>query len=65
MCNEKNDIEKIEGVFKYRIKGKLRDEENGIIEVYGFDLHIDEGKIPGDIENETYVQFIVSRIDIW
>lgn len=60
-----NSIEKMEGAFKYKLKGKLKDMQNGIIGVYGFDLHIDEEKIPSDITNGMYVQFIVSRIDIW
>lgn len=62
---KENSIEKMEGAFKYKLKGKFKDIQNGIIGVYGFDLHIDEKKIPGDIENGMYVQFIVSRIDIW
>lgn len=66
LCNtNENSIEKMEGLFKYKLKGKLKDIENGIIEVYGFDLHIDEAKIPGDVTNGMYVQFVVSRIDIW
>lgn len=60
-----NSIEKLEGVFKYKLKGKLKDIQNGIIEVYGFDIHIDEEKIPGDMANGMYVQFVASRIDIW
>lgn len=58
-------IEKLEGTFKYRLKGKLEDVKNGIVEVYGFNVHIDEDKIPSDIENGLYVQFMVSRIDVW
>lgn len=60
-----NSIEKLEGAFKYKLKGKLKDIQNGIIEVYGFDIHIDEEKIPGDMANGMYVQFVASRIDIW
>ena len=62
---KENSIEKMEGSFKYKLKGKLKDIQNGIIEVYGFDLHIDEEKIPGDMENGMYVQFVASRIDVW
>lgn len=58
-------IEKKEGAFKYKLKGKLKDIQNGIIEVYGFDLHIDEEKIPGDIVNGMFVQFVASRLDVW
>ncbi len=61
---EKN-IEKIEGEFKYRLRGKLKDIQNGIVEVNGFDLHIDEDKIPKDMVNGMYIQFVVSRIDVW
>lgn len=62
---KEDSIEKMEDEFKYIIKGKLKDKQNGIIDVYGFELHIDEEKIPGDITNEMYIQFVVSRIDVW
>lgn len=62
---EENCIEKMEGTFKYRLKGRLKDIQKGIFEVYGFDLHIDEEKIPGDIKNGMCIQFVTSRIDIW
>ncbi len=66
LCETKeNSIEKMEGPFKYKLKGKLKDIQNGIIEVFGFDIHIDEEKIPSDITNGMYVQFVASRIDIW
>lgn len=55
----------MEGTFKYRLKGRLKDIQKGIFEVYGFDLHIDEEKIPGDIKNGMCIQFVTSRIDIW
>lgn len=62
---EENTIEKMEGVFKYKLKGKLKDIQKGIVEVYGFDVHIDEEKIPSDITNGMHIQFVTSRIDIW
>ena len=66
LCEIKEDsIEKMEGTFKYKLKGKLNNAQNGIIEVCGFKLHIDEEKIPGDITDGMFVQFIVSRIDVW
>lgn len=64
-ATQENSIEKMEGIFKYRLKGKLKDIQYGIVEVCGFDLHIDEEKIPGDMANGMYVQFVTSRIDIW
>lgn len=39
--------------------------QKGIVEVKGFKLHIDEDKIPKDMSNGIYIQFEVSRIDIW
>ena len=46
-----NIIEKMEGEFKYKLRGKLIDMLNGIVEVKGFKLHIDEDKIPKDMSN--------------
>ena len=43
----------------------MKNIEKGIISVYGFDIHIDQEKIPVDIENGMYVECIVPRIDIW
>lgn len=66
LCDtQENMIEKMEGTFKYKLKGKIRDLHNGIIEVRGFDLHIDEDRIPKDMINGMYIQFVVERIDIW
>lgn len=66
LCETKEkNIEKIEGEFKYRLRGKLKDMQNGIVEVKGFNLHIDEDKIPKDMSNGNCIQFEVSRIDIW
>ena len=66
LCETKdNIIEKIEGEFKYKLSGKLIDMQNGIVEVKGFNLHIDEDKIPKDMSNGMCIQFEVSRIDIW
>ncbi len=65
-CDEaRYSIEKLEGKFKYRLKGKIKDIQNGIMEVYGFDIHIDRSRVPGDIINGMYVQLVTSRIDIW
>ena len=60
-----NIIEKREGEFKYKLRGKLIDMLNGIVEVKGFKLHIDEDKIPNDMSNGMCIQFEASRIDIW
>ena len=58
-------IEKMEGEFKYKLRGELKDMQNGIVEVKGFNLHIDEDKIPKDMSKRMCMQFEVSRIDIW
>ena len=60
-----NIIEKMEGEFKYKSRGELKNMEKGIVEVKGFALHIDEDKIPKDVSNGMCIQFEVSRIDIW
>lgn len=66
LCEIKeNCIEKMEGELKYKLKGELKDRQNGIIDVYGFDIHIEEEKIPEDIINGMCVQFVASRIDVW
>ena len=66
MCETKeNIIEKMEGEFKYKLRGELKNMQNGIVEVKGFILHIDEDKIPKDMSNGMCIQFEVSRIDIW
>lgn len=66
MCETKeNIIEKMEGEFKYKLRGELKNMRNGIVEVKGFILHIDEYKIPKDMSNGMCIQFEVSRIDIW
>ena len=45
ICETKdNNIEKMEGEFKYKIRGKLKNMQKGIVEVKGFKLHIDEDK---------------------
>ena len=46
-----NIIEKMEGEFKYKLRGELKNMEKGIVEVNGFSLHIDEDKIPKDVSN--------------
>ena len=55
----------MEGEFKYKLRGKLMDMLNGIVEVKGFKLHIDEDKIPKDMSNGMCIQFEASRIDLW
>lgn len=66
LCNEEESIiRRIDESFQYKIKGKLKDKANGIVDTFGFYLHIDEDKIPGDLKNGMYIQFITSRIDIW
>lgn len=64
--DEKKDIiEKMDGMFQYRLQGQLRDSKRGIIDVCGFVIHIASPKIPNDIRDGMYVQIITSRIDIW
>ena len=65
ICVARAIIEKMEGEFKYKLRGELKDMQNGIVEVKGFNLHIDEDKIPKDMSNGMCIQFEVSRIDIW
>ena len=66
MCETKeNIIEKMAGEFKYKLRGELKNIQNGIVKVNGFYLHIDEDKIPKDMSNGMCIQFEVSRIDVW
>lgn len=62
---KENCIKEMDGIFKYKLVGVMKNIEKGIISVYGFDIHIDQEKIPVDIENGMYVECIVPRIDIW
>lgn len=59
------NIQKLEGTFKYELRGVLVDKINGFMKVRGFCLHFDSTQIPNDIENGMFIQMIVSRIDIW
>lgn len=66
LCNTKEyEVKKLEGAFKYKLKGQIKNKKNGIINVQGFDIHIDEEQIPGDIMDEMYIEFVTSRIDVW
>jgi len=49
----------------YKLKGQVKDKSKGLIDVYGFIIHINEQGIPNDIENGMFVEFITSRIDLW
>ena len=60
LCETKGNIIEMEGEFKYKLRGELKDMQNGIVEVKGFNLHIDEDKIPKDMSNGMWIQFEVS-----
>lgn len=62
---EQSKIEKVNESFEYKLAGQVINVENGIVEVYGFNLCIDKNKIPKDIVNGNYIQFVTSRIDVW
>lgn len=64
-ATRENIIKKEAGEFNYKLRGELKDMQNGIVDVKGFNLHIDEDKIPKDMANGMCIQFEVSRIDIW
>lgn len=66
LCDTKEyDIKKLEGAFEYKLKGRVKDKKNGIIDVQGFNIHIDEKQIPNDIVDEMYIEFETTRIDMW
>lgn len=66
LCNTKEyDVKKMEGAFKYKLKGQVKNKKKGIIDVLGFDIHIDEEQIPVDIKDEMYIEFVTSRVDVW
>ena len=62
---DKYGIYKLDNYFKYRLCGRIMDKKEGIIEVYNFKLHIEQELIPGDIDNDMFIEFEVARIDIW
>lgn len=65
-CDEEQiKIERINESFEYKLVGKVKNAEEGIIEVEGFSLCIDRNKMPKDIVNGNYIQFTTSRIDVW
>ena len=55
----------LEKKFSFKLKGQVKDKSKGLIDVYGFIIHINEQGIPNDIENGMFVEFITSRIDLW
>lgn len=62
---EEYGIEKMTGAFDYKLQGRMKDVKNGVVEVCGFDLHIEEEKIPKDVTDGMYISFVTSRIDVW
>lgn len=66
LCEKpEEDIEKLGKIFNYRIRGRIKSKDEFILEVYGFNLHLDKNKISNDINEGAYIQFLSSRIDIW
>ena len=64
-CEDKQiRIEKINEPFEYKLLGKVVNVEEGIIKIDDFILCIDSNRIPKDIMNGDYIQFITSRIDV-
>ena len=59
------EIIKLNGPFDYLLKGKLINKMEGIVNIGGILIHIDEDEIPNDIEEGMYISFETSRIDIW
>lgn len=55
----------LEKTFCYKLTGRVKDKNKGLIDVYGFIIHINEQEIPNDIENGMYIEFTTSRIDLW
>ena len=65
MCASKNVFGPFFIILSYKLKGQVKDKSKGLIDVYGFIIHINEQGIPNDIENGMFVEFITSRIDLW
>lgn len=65
VCDRSYKITKLESAFGYELQGRIIDIENGIVDVDGLIIHIDENEIPGDINTGMYIQFETSRVDIW
>ncbi|MCR5823427.1 MAG: hypothetical protein K6G60_03250 [Lachnospiraceae bacterium] len=63
--SEDESIEKAEGAFRYRIRGKIKDLQSGFVEAKGFRFHVNENGIPKDLRNGMNVEFIATRIDLW
>lgn len=66
ISHSSNDkVEKQKEYFSYHVIGKLINKLDGLVRVGGLVLEIDSTKIPKDIKNDDYIEFDVSRIDLW
>lgn len=61
---ERFSVEKEEGVFNYKMAGRVIDKSKNQIKVGEFILELDN-PIPNDIQDGNYVSFSCDRIDIY
>lgn len=59
------NIEKGKNPFSYLLCGKIGDINKGIVSVGEIKLHIEQNRIPKDIQFGQFVCFSTSRIDIY
>src|SRR5699024_481657 len=56
--------EKLDDNFAYRLTGKLLDKQKGKVIIGNFIIELDNEVLPGDIEENDFIIFSSSRLDI-
>ena len=51
--------------YEHIVCGKMKDITNGIVEIGEIILHINNEKIPKDINNNDMIKFCISRVDLY
>ncbi|MGL5515139.1 MAG: hypothetical protein ACRDBM_18160 [Sporomusa sp.] len=63
--NKEYYIGKLKGVFDYNITAKLIDENCGLVKIGKIIIELEKGSLPGDIEENEYLNFDCQRLDIY
>ena len=63
--SDEESIAKCEGAFRYLIRGEIDNLQSGVVKAKDFYFHVNENRIPKDLQNGMKVEFITTRIDVW